>query len=310
MAVTDSRALILGCGYSGGFLARALVARGVEVVGTTTTPARRGEIEASGASAAVADVMDPGTLEPLVGWRPHVVFDLVRPQPTGVDSYTCEGTANVAAAFSGSAPDALIYVSSTSVYGRRGGELTDEETPVSPTSPLAHARVSSERIYLDAWENGGLPARICRAPGIYGPGRTLRRRLETGAYRRMDDEELWVSRIHVVDLAEGLIAAWLRGRDGRIYLLSDDEPVTGKEYAELTASLLSLSVPPTADREDIRQELTVSQFERRVGSRRCSNLRMRTELGVEPRFPSVREGVPAALREEGAISDPDLDGVK
>lgn len=310
MAVTDTRALILGCGYTGGFLTRALVDRGIQVLGTTTTPARRLEIEADGARAVVADVTNPSSLEPLLDWRPHVVFDLVRPQSTGGDAYTSEGTANVAAAFVESPPDALIYVSSTSVYGRRGGELTDEETPVSPSSPLARARVDSERIYLDAFESAGLPARICRAPGIYGPGRTLRQRLETGAYRRMDDEELWVSRIHVEDLAEGLIAAWLRGRNGRIYLLSDDEPVTGKEYAELTASLLSLSVPPAADREDIRQELTESQFERRVGSRRCSNRRMRQELGVELRFPSVREGVPAALREEGAIPDHDSDEVR
>jgi hypothetical protein len=38
-----------------------------------------------------------------------------------------------------------------------------------------------------------------------------------------------------------------------------------------------------------------------VADRRCSNRRMRLELKVVPRYPSVYEGVPAALREEGAI---------
>lgn len=308
--MTDTRALILGCGYTGGYLARALVRHGVSVIGTTTGAERAAEIQSCGATPAIANVMDPSTLLPLADWRPTVVFDLVRPQSTGADSYTTEGTANVAAAFAHLPPEALVYLSSTSVYGRRGGELTDEETPADPRSPVARARVESEGIYLAHHAERGLPVRICRAPGIYGPGRTLKRRLETGAYRRLDDEELWVSRIHVEDLAEGLVAAWLRGRDGRIYLLSDDEPVTGKEYAELTASLLSLSVPPAADREDIRQELSESQFERRVGSRRCSNHRMREELGVRPRYPSVREGVPAALREEGAIPDHDGDGAR
>lgn len=268
------------------------------------------EVEATGATAAIADVMEPSTLAPLAGWRPTVVFDLVRPQSTGPDAFTTRGTANVAAAFVDRPPESLVYLSSTSVYGRRYGELTDEETPPDPSSPLARARLESERIYLDLHAEHGLPVRICRAPGIYGPGRTLKHRLETGAYRRLDDEELWVSRIHVEDLAEALIAAWLRGRDGRVYLLADDEPVTGKEYAELTASLLALSVPPAADRADIRQELSESQFERRVGSRRCSNRRMREELGVRPRYPSVREGVPAALREEGAIPDHDGDGAR
>jgi nucleoside-diphosphate-sugar epimerase len=108
-------------------------------------------------------------------------------------------------------------------------------------------------------------------------------------------------RIHVDDLAEALVAAWNRGLPGRTYLICDDEPVSGKEYAELTASLLSLPLPPTVDRADIRHELTSSAFERRVSARRCSNRRMRDELGVVPRYPSVRVGLAAALRAEGAI---------
>jgi nucleoside-diphosphate-sugar epimerase len=295
------RALVLGCGYVGRRLARALAGRGMEVVGTTRNPARAAEVAAAGARPVLADVMRPETLSPLVAWRPSVVFDLVRPQVAGEDAYSVEGTRNVARAFADAAPGALVYVSSTSVYGRRGGEWTDEATPVNPSSAVGEARVEAERVYLDAWRERGLPARICRVPGIYGPGRTLRERLERGAYRRLDDEDHWVSRIHVDDLVEGLIAAWERGRPGEAYLLCDDEPVTGAEYAELTAELLALPLPPAVSRADIREELSGSAFERRIGSRRCSNRRMRDELGVVPRYPSVREGVPAALREEGAL---------
>ena len=299
--MSAERALILGCGYVGRRLARTLAARGLEVVGTTRHPERAAEIAAAGARPAVADLGDPETLRPLAGWNPHVVFDLVKPQPLGEDRYSVEGNRNVARVFSEAPPEALVYVSSTSVYGRREGELTDEATEVEPSSPVGEARVEAERAYLDAWRESGLPARICRVPGIYGPGRTLRERLERGAYRRLDDEELWVSRIHVDDLVAGLVAAWERGRPGEVYLLCDDEPVTGAEYAELTAELLGLPLPPAVSRDDIRQELSGSAFERRVGSRRCSNRRMRDELGVLPRYPSVREGVPAALREEGAL---------
>src|SRR5690606_7246910 len=133
-----------------------------------------------------------------------------------------------------------VYLSSTSVYGQRNGEHTDESTDLDPVSPVGRARAEAEAIYLESFRREGLPVRICRVPGIYGPGRTLRQRLQSGAYRRLDDVDLWISRIHVDDLAEGLLAAWLRGSPGRTYLLCDDEPVTGKEYAELTATLLSL----------------------------------------------------------------------
>lgn len=299
--MSETRAVILGCGYVGTELARALIADDVSVVATTRTPERVPQLEALGVRVALADIMQPATLRPLAEWAPQVVFDLVRPQQIGDDRYTPWGTRNVASAFAGAPLQALVYLSSTSVYGRRGGELTDESTPVAPSSPLGRARVECERIYLDQFAETGLPARICRAPGIYGPGRTLRQRLESGAYRRLDDEKLWVSRIHVADLARGLIAAWRRGSPGETYLLCDDEPLTGQEYAELTASLLSLPLPPTVEREDIRHELSSSAFERRIAARRCCNRRMRQELQVTLQYPSVREGIPAALRAEGAI---------
>ncbi len=299
--MSETRALILGCGYVGLRLARVLASNGVSVMGTTRERERFAEVEAAGAQPARAEVMEPATLRPLAEWEPHVVFDLVRPQKIDTDRYTVWGTRNIAAAFAARPLEALVYLSSTAVYGRRGGEWTDEDTPVNPSSPLGQARVESERIYLDLFEERGVPVRICRAPGIYGPGRTLRQRLESGAYSRVDDESQWVSRIHVDDLVEGLIAAWRVGQPGGVYLLCDDEPVTGREYAELTANLLTLPVPPPLPREDIRHELSRSVFERRVGARRCSNRRMREELRVELRYPTVREGVPAALQEEGAI---------
>lgn len=299
--MSQKRALILGCGYVGQALARVLLREGVEVVGTTRTQERVVEIEGLGVTPLLVDVTAPATLQPLLETEPHVVFDLVRPQRIGRDRYTVWGTRNVAQTFADVPLEALVYLSSTSVYGRRYGEHTDESTEVAPSSPVGCARTEAEGVYLDLFDRTRFPVRICRVPGIYGPGRTLRQRLESGAYRRLDDNDLWVSRIHVDDLAEGLVAAWHRGTDGRTYLLCDDEPVTGKEYAELTASLLSLPLPPTIDRDDIRHELATSAFERRIGARRCSNRRMREELGVVPRYPSVRVGLAAALRAEGVI---------
>ncbi|MEX2569858.1 MAG: NAD-dependent epimerase/dehydratase family protein [Gemmatimonadota bacterium] len=299
--MTDKRALVLGCGYVGLVLARELWEQGFEVIGTTRTPERFREIEATGASPALVDVTDPATLRPLLDFQADQVFDLVPPQRIDDARYTAWGTRNVASAFVGRPLESLVYLSSTSVYGRRSGEWTDEATQTRPISPVGQARLECETIYLDAFQHDAVPARICRVPGIYGPGRTLRQRLETGAYRRMDDEKLWVSRIHVEDLAAGLIAAASCGKPGEIYLLCDDEPTTGQEYAELTASLLSLPMPPTVSREDIRQELSQDGFERRISSRRCRNRRMREELGVQLRYPTVREGVPAALEAEGAL---------
>jgi len=299
--MSEPRAVILGCGYVGLRLARRLADEGVSVIGTTRSKNRFREIEAAGAEPALADVLEPTSLRCLAREQPTVVYDLVRPQKIGNDRYTTVGAANVASTLATLPGATFVYLSSTSVYGRREGEWTDEETAAEPISPVGRTRLASERLYLRLHEERGADVRICRVPGIYGPGRTLRGRLEGGAYRRVDDEQQWVSRIHVDDLAAGLVAAWRNGEAGRTYLLCDDEPVTGSEYASITADLLGLPLPPSVSREDIRDELSSSAFERRISARRCSNRRMREELGVILSYPTVRDGVPAALREEGVI---------
>jgi nucleoside-diphosphate-sugar epimerase len=299
--MTQSHAVVLGCGYVGLRLVRSLVDEGVRVTAATAREDRLSAIEAAGAYPVRADALEPATLRPLAEMRPQVVFDMIRPQQLAQGRYTSWGTRNIASAFVEHPPQALVYLSSTSVYDGRTSGWIDEKTAAQPTSAFGEARAEAERVYLDLFRERGFPVRICRAPSVYGPNRTLRPRLEGGAYTRVDDDEQWVSRIHVDDLAAGLIAAWRRGRAGEVYLLCDDEPVTGREYTELTAELLALPIPPPLPREDIRLEMGAVGFERRSAVGRCVNRRMREELGVVLRYPSVREGVPASLREEGAI---------
>jgi nucleoside-diphosphate-sugar epimerase len=299
--MTQHHALVLGCGYVGLRLVRHLVEQGVTVTATSSRAERLAEIESTGAHAVRADVLEPSTLKPLAELQPRVVFDLVRPQQLAIGRFTSWGTHNIAGLFLHHPPHALVYLSSTSVYEGRTPGWIDETTEAHPSSAYGEARAEAERIYLQLHREHGFPARVCRAPSVYGPHRTLRNRLEGGAYTRIDDEEQWVSRIHVDDLATGLIAAWRRGRDGEIYLLCDDEPVTGREYAELTAELLALPVPPPLHRVDIREEMGTGVVERRTAVGRCDNRRMREELGVALRYPTVREGIPASLHEEGAI---------
>ena len=295
-------AVILGCGYVGLRLARLLADAGYRVTGTTRDPDRFNEIRAAGARPVLMEAEEPESISPLAELAPAIVFDTVRPQRRTGDDYSIRATENLAAAFSGVGLEAYVHLSATSVYGRRSGAWTDEETPPDPVSPVGKARLRMERHLLALSDTGVLPVRICRVPGIYGPGRTLRSRLESGRYTLVEGVDQWVSRIHVDDLAAAVVAAATRGRDGRIYLLADDEPTLARDYARLTARLLRLPEPGSRDPASLREELSSSGFERRVSARRCRNRRMREELGVELRYPTVREGVPAALREEGALA--------
>src|SRR5690606_36392501 len=106
--VSQTKAVVLGCGYVGQSLTRALREAGAEVVGTSRSTERFPDIEAAGATPLLVDVMDPATLRPLVELAPDVVFDLVRPQRIDEGRYTSWGTRNLATTFAGIPLEAFV----------------------------------------------------------------------------------------------------------------------------------------------------------------------------------------------------------
>ena len=64
-------------------------------------------------------------------------------------------------------PRRVFFVSSTSVYGERGGAWIDEATPIAPRGFAGETLAAGERRMLAS----PLPATVVRFAGIYGPGR-------------------------------------------------------------------------------------------------------------------------------------------
>lgn len=292
--------LILGCGYTGSRLARRLVEDGHAVAGTTRSPERARELESMGVEPVELDVGDPATIRRLEGRAPEVVFYLippVRPEPDAGYRHHLE---EVVTALARAPLECFVYVSSTSVYGDRDGRWVDETTVPAPDSPVGAARLEAERAVLRlGWTHDCRP-RIVRPAGIYGPGRTLRRRLSEGRYHLIEGTDPWSNRIHVDDLASALEACWRRGSNGRVYNAADDRPHHSSEYARFTAELLGLEVP-TITLAEAREAYSEDALARKLGSKRVANRRLQEELEVELRYPTFREGVPAALEEEGAL---------
>ena len=137
-----------------------------------------------------------------------------------------------------------------------------------------------------------------RAPGIYGPGRSLAHRIQRGAYRVPGKGDNYLNRIHVDDLAEVLAAAAMRGRPGAIYLATDDRPEQARVLADFCAGLLGLPPPPSVDREEAARTMGESNLAMLQGDKRLSNRRIEEELGVTLRYPTYREGIPATLEPE------------
>lgn len=295
--------LILGCGYTGLRLGRRLARDGHRVTGTTRSDDRAARLEDAGLRALRLDLSDPEGLRRLRGEAPEVCFYLVPPLretgPDGSRRYR-DPTDDVLRALRRAPLETFVYGSSTSVYGDRGGEAVDETAVPRPDAPVGRARLEAERSVLAGGWTWDARPRIGRIAGIYGPGRTMRVAIAEGRYRLVEGLDAWSNRIHVDDLVSGLIAIWRRGRNGRVYNLCDDLPHRSSDFARLVARLCDLELQ-TLSPEEAERRWGADRLARKKGSKRVSNRRLREELGVELRHPTFREGVPAALREEGVL---------
>ncbi len=327
-----SEALVVGCGYTGLRLARLLLEEGHEVVGTTRDPDRAERLADVGVRPLLVDLATDEGVRTLASESPDVCFHLVPPvAPAGGRARTDDGDADAAGSAAGgdgsdgeadgSLPDdgplaverviralrrapleAFVYGSSTGVYGDRGGDWVDESDVPRPDSPAGRRRLAAERAVLRCgWEWDCRP-RIGRIAGIYGPDRVLLDAIRSGRYHVVEGLDAWTNRIHVDDLARGLAAVWRGGENGRVYDLADGHPHRSSDFARLVADLAGLELP-TLTREEARERYSEKRWARKAGSKRVRGRRLREELGVEPRYPSYREGVPAALRETGVAAE-------
>ena len=183
----------------------------------------------------------------------------------------------------------VSYLSTTGVYGDRGGEWVDENSKLAPTTARGERRVGAEA----AWQALNLPLHIFRLAGIYGPGRNQLVSLRDGTAKRIVKEGQVFSRIHVDDIAGVLAASIERPRPGRIYNVCDDEPCPPQDVVAFAAELLQIPEPP-----EIRfDEADLSPMARSfyAESKRVSNRRIKEELAYRLIYPTYREGLTALL---------------
>jgi nucleoside-diphosphate-sugar epimerase len=193
----------------------------------------------------------------------------------------------------GAFPDWIGYLSTTGVYGDRGGGWVTEQSRLAAQSVEGARRVGAERDWRDVGRGMGLTVTVFRLPGIYGPGRSAFDRLQEGQARRIAAPGQVFSRIHVDDLASGLAASIARPRAGGVYNLCDDEPAANADVVAYAAGLLGMEPPPEVSLEEALLPPAALRFY--AESKRVSNALAKAELGWRPAYPSYREGLRAVL---------------
>ena len=189
----------------------------------------------------------------------------------------------------------LGYLSTTGVYGDRGGGWVDENSELSPSGARGRKRMNAEAGWLDLSRRHRVPAHIFRLAGIYGPGRSaLDQVLRDGAKRIRKPGQVF-SRIHVADIAAVLMASMAGPNAGAIYNVSDDTPAPADEVLAFACELLGMAPPPiVAFAEAELSEMARSFY---ADNKRVGNQRIKSELGVRLRYPDYKQGL-AALAEE------------
>ena len=157
----------------------------------------------------------------------------------------------------------------------------------------------AEQAWRGLHEAKGLPVHIFRLPGIYGPGRNQLVSLKNGKARRIAKPGQIFSRIHVADLAAILVASMEKPNPGAIYNVADDEPSPPQDVVAHAAKLLGVEPPPLIDFETADLSPMARSFY--SDSKRVSNAKIKSELGVSLKFPTYREGLAALLDGEIGI---------
>ena len=256
---------IFGMGYTSQVIAARLRAAGWEVSGT----GREGTLRFDDRAAVLAALAEAS----------HVLSS-VPPAREGGDPVLDHYGEALAAA-----PAPWIgYLSSTGVYGDTGGAWVDE------TAEVGTGRRSARTAADLAWqERFGARVRVFRLPGIYGPGRSALDRVRDGAAKRIALENQVFSRVHVEDIAGGVIA----GMDGPggVYNLGDDEPSSQNTVIEEAARLLGVAPPPLQTLDEAALSPMALAFY--AENRRVANGKAKRVLGWQLRYPTYREGLRA-----------------
>jgi nucleoside-diphosphate-sugar epimerase len=135
---------------------------------------------------------------------------------------------------------------------------------------------------------------ILRIPGIYAPDRpggTPRERLLAGTPTLRAEDDVYTSHIHADDLARACIAALWRGQPQRVYHASDDSRMKLGDYLDLAAQHYGLPRAPRLTRAQAEQALTPERMSFLRESRQLDNRRLKQELRLALRHPTVAQGL-------------------
>lgn len=249
------------------------------------------ELRALGALPIVGDLDTAASLRRLAGLASILLHCAPPPDCGEGDPRTARLLA--ALARGGRAPDRIVYISTSGVYGDCKGEIVPETRRLHPGSARARRRVDAEKRLRRFCRNHGSRLAILRAPGIYAAQRLPLARIARGDPVLARTDDVFTNHIHADDLAHLCVAAIYRGPHLRIYNACDGSQIRMGDYHDRVADIFGLRRPPRASRGEIERVSSPLTLSFLSESRRLDNHRILKELRTPLLFPEIGEGLRA-----------------
>jgi nucleoside-diphosphate-sugar epimerase len=259
----------------------AALPKHVRVMATTSNPERVPELRAKHITPLQANLDKASSLHRLASLARYAL-QLAPPPNTSVSDTR---TANLVRSLRlRSKPTALVYASTTGVYGNCNGEWVSETRAVNPQTDRAKRRVDAEIRVRTFGKQSSVRVNCLRIPGIYaadrGGGDPLDR-VRQATPVLVSNDDVYTNHIHANDLARACVAALWRGKPQRNYNIAEDSGIKTGDYYDALADAARLPRPPRITRAEAGATLSPMRLSFLSESRRIKNSRMKRELGIK-----------------------------
>lgn len=280
-----------------------LAAAGHSVTAVGRSPEKRAAIERAGARPVELDLFDVGRVRAAAEGH-EVIVNLATHIPRGLsvflpgawrenDRIRREGSRILADAAIAVGARRFVQESFAPMYADGGEGWIDERSRLRPAR-YNRSTVAAE-ISADRASQAGLDGVVLRFGAFYGPDssqlRDMIRIVQRGWSPLPGPPEAYVSPVSHDDAAAAVIAAL--DLPAGVYNVTDDEPVRRRDFVDVLAGVLGVSEPRFPPPWVARLGGSLGELLSR--SLRISNRKLRDASGWAPVYPSVREGLPAAV---------------
>lgn len=278
------RLFIFGYGFSARPVAAQAQAMGFSVAATSRDPDKRAAMTRAGIEAfdfSALTPLPPGALDSTT----HILSS-IGPDDDGDPVLRLHGKDILRL------PDLawIGYLSSTGVYGDKGGDWVDEDSPCAPSGPRSRRRLAAEGRWRDLFILNQRPVHVFRLAGIYGPERSYLEQILTGGLTRIMKPGHVFSRIHVDDIARAVMASVDRPAPGTVYNVCDDLPAPQSDVVAYAYRMLGRTPPPPVDFAKAAAEMSPMALSFWRDNKRVHNDRIKA-LGLSWRYPTYKEGL-------------------